>query len=97
MSEFKIVLFGPPDEPASTMGYAPTFEDAKDETASIADYIENHGSLPMDWDIAWPVPAAVLNRYKNGNLRIRCDSYERESETGSTLGIGRIEIIEVTS
>jgi hypothetical protein len=51
----------------------------------------------VDWDIAWPVPAAVLNRYKNGNLRIRCDSYERESETGSTLGIGRIEIIEVTS
>jgi hypothetical protein len=66
-------------------------EDARDELAHLADIIEQTGGLPVAWDVAWPVPAAVLARHRN-SVRIRCDSFERETDTGMTEGIGYLRI-----
>lgn len=95
MSEFRIVLSGPLDEPAATMGFAPTIEDAREDVAGIADHIDLCGSLPVLWDIAWAVPAIVVTRYEHGGLRIRCEAFERETGNGSTVGTGYIDIREV--
>lgn len=91
MAGYSIILFGPPDEPSSTLEYAYDREEALDAIQDIADFIERRGHLPVEGDIAWPVPAAVVKRFKNGKVKIRCDSFERETGTGYTQGFGTIE------
>lgn len=94
-TDYKAVLFGPPDEPSSTMAVVRGERaDILDEIQTIADHIDDYGTLPVGGDICDAVPAEVVARYRNGNLRIRCDAFERESERGTSAGFGYIMALE---
>lgn len=98
MTEFKLVLY--PDRPdtpdgAATVGFAPNREEARDLVADFVEHVQQYGSLPVVWDIAWAAPAVVSRVCKNGAVRLRAECWEGETEDGYDNGWAWLRIVEV--